>query len=1050
MATKIGGKFDLTGQSLISALRKKAGRREGDSNFIGLQRSLALSDVDDPTKSLNNVLDKISLLLSSERNQYGAPFDAVDWDVTRDFIDERIDKSFLSRLAGASIGGGSLGSTVSITPRIRIQDRLNFLNSFYGDGSFPGLHSGPDAQFYKAPEPQHIGFIKFSFNVSTGSMSVTELKGPDGTTNITPSSILGSGSVIVLDLSQYSSTNLEVDLSGRGISVKLQSPSTWVVNDQNSLSNLDGIQNAIGGSGVFATLKFKVVRPYSYLNLPKWFSESPNASSESVSGSADDLNPVTTPRVLRNENGAILPFVQRGYWYSRGYVETRWTPTELDLITGSGNNPTTVVEDSNMRWQEPPSRLRAQTFNWGIRWDGYLRLGPGIYSFQVQTNALIKIDMAIATGGTWANVFDTSIAAKESEDTYLSSSSFNTDNLDAKYKYATGDDPAIDWVAYVPVTVRMYYGGPDKISPEEVIPTEPDLFIKTTSLTTAINFYKRDYTITLAGSDGAWTVTSPNSAQIISILQDANASESYSLVAQGDTIFPSPVTIALTTNGTVISSSTTGLTAGTYLLAIKPLRTTEFNNNLSALWKGRIVSPASTHKNYADLIDGSYTPDIQKIAFDSRPEWWKVSEGHPYNRLQLPSADNTPLDGFIRNSFKSVLKSDAPGIGLYGDGGNPVTYVSRPNMILGEARYSVAEALGSNYIGIRMSPNLLGEGGRFNINALPVNNATFTDTTLLGQDALGGGSNYLTFAGDKLNPRVAQLYLWTNASIPSASTFNKYYIRSDLFTITSSDDPTVYGLPAFSSNAWLSPITIMGVRSADDQTFTTNVRNFVAPLALTAEKITVSGFDILAFSVNLPSILAGGGEVSLFSGKFIQFYNEDDLAFQYSRVDTGESLSFADVLKLTYTGNTFQGVVSEIPRPPSDRVTPFGFDKPQFSGGLCYPPYAIGNPLLSAIAIEDAALYSAPAGNYDVFWGDSTKADLGGKTLTLTEKIEFQSHDSTAIETLPTPISIAYSQYTHRLRIDTPLQGSFDEDVLEHIGNGEKVKESYYAYVQLS
>jgi hypothetical protein len=149
MATKISGSFDLTGQSLISALKKRAGKREGDSKFIGLQRSLALSDVKDPTKSLNNVLDKISLLLSAERNQYNSVFNATDWDVTRDFINEGIDREFLSRLTNASIGGGSLGSTVSITPRIRVQDRLNFLNSFYGEGSFAGLHNGPDAQFYR-------------------------------------------------------------------------------------------------------------------------------------------------------------------------------------------------------------------------------------------------------------------------------------------------------------------------------------------------------------------------------------------------------------------------------------------------------------------------------------------------------------------------------------------------------------------------------------------------------------------------------------------------------------------------------------------------------------------------------------------------------------------------------------------------------------------------------------------------------------------------------------------------------------------------------------
>jgi hypothetical protein len=1049
MATKVSGSFDLSGQSLISALRKRAGRREGSSNFIGLQRSLALSDVDDPTKSLNNVLDKISLLLSAERNQYGSGFNAVDWDVTRDFINERIDKAFLSRLANASIGGGSLGSTVSITPRIRIQDRLNFLNSFYGEGSFAGLHSGPDAQFYKAPTPLHIGFIKFSFNEISGSMTVTELKGPDGTSDITTSSVLGSESVVVLDLSQYSSTGVEVDLEGLGISARLQSPSTWTVEGDSALEKLNKIKLAVGGAGTFAALRFRLVRPYSFLNTPKWFSESPSVSSESVAGSADDLNPTTSPRVLRNDNGAIVPFVQKGYWYSRGYVETRWSPTELSLVTNNGANPSTVVEDSNMRWQEPPSKLRAQTYNWGIRWDGFLRVTEGTYAFEIQTNAQVKIDMAIASGGGWENVFSTFTAAKQGDQLYISSSTFNTSALDNRYKYfqATG------WVAYVPITIRMYYGGPDKVQPEEVISSEPNLFIKTTSLPSTKTFYSRDYSVTLAGTDGAWTLTSSNLATLISILQDANASVSYSLTALGTQVLATPLAISLTTNGTTVSSATTGLAAGTYTLAIRPNRPTEFNANLYALWKGRIASPQSTHKSYADLIDGSFTPDIQKIAFDSRPEWWKVSEGHSYNNQQLPSSSNDPLDGFVRNSFKSVLKSDAPGVGLYGNGGSPATYTSRPNMILGEARFGVTDTLGSNYIGVRILPNLLGEGGRFTINALPVNNATFTDSTLLGQNDLGGGSNYLTFAGDKLNPRVMQVYLWTNPTIPSTSTYNKYFLHINLTNVTQSDNPVTYGLPPFSSNQWLSPITIMGTRVASDSALTTP-SNFVSPLPLTAEKITLGAYDLLAFSVNLPSILDGGGEVNQFSGKYLQFFTEDDLAFQYSRVDTGESLSFADVLKLTYTGTApnyvFQGASSEIPRPPSDRVTPFGFDKPQFSTGLCYPPYSIGNPLLSSVAIEDTPLYTTPSGNYDVFWGDPTKSGLGGNTLTLTEKIEFQSADATGIETLSSPPTVLYSQYTHRLKIDSPLQGSFDEDVLEHIGNGEKVKESYYAYVQLA
>ena len=160
-------------------------------------------------------------------------------------------------------------------------------------------------------------------------------------------------------------------------------------------------------------------------------------------------------------------------------------------------------------------------------------------------------------------------------------------------------------------------------------------------------------------------------------------------------------------------------------------------------------------------------------------------------------------------------------------------------------------------------------------------------------------------------------------------------------------------------------------------------------------------------------------------------------------------MSFSDILKITYSPG-FNSVTSEVPKPPSDRVTPFGFDLPANGGGLCYPPYSIGNPLLSEIAISDFDLYNnKPSGNYDVIWGDHTKAGLGGNTLTITEKIEFNGFS--AIQPLTSLITLLETtDYTHRMKVEVPLDSSiYDEDVLEHIGNQEKVKDSYYTYVKL-
>ena len=1153
MATRVSGDLGLTGQPLIRRLRKEAPGKSGRARFIGLRRSSALSDVEDRGESLNNILRKLSITESAEINQYGGPYNSLDWNVTSDFVDEEIDRSFLSRLAGASVGGGSLGSTVSITPRIRIQDRINFLDSFYGNGTYPGLHSGPSAQFYKPPvTPQHIGFIKFSFNSGTGAVTVYELKDTDGTTNLSGSEILGTESAVILDLDQYETADgLTVNLSGLGISLRLTSPTSWTVEGASAISKLSGIQSATGD---FSNLVFKLIRPYSVRNKPLWFTQSPNDADTTLSdGNLDDNNQSTSSKVLVNSSGSILPYIEKGYWFTRAWIASRWTGAEQPLLVAdsSGGSDSIIVEDSNFRWQQPPSPLRAYQYNWGIRWDGYLRITPGTYAFEVQTNVQVKIDMAIDSDTTsWTEVFSVDgNSVQQSEQTYLSKVTFNTDQLSDQYKYGYSDS----WVAYVPITIRMYHGATDKISLDEIVPTEPNLFIKTTSVSSTTKFYSEEHIVDINGS----AVTGSTLDQIIDILEDSDASASYSLVAQGDDILASPISIALTTDGTDVTTSTT-VDAGTYTLRISPLRTSEFDDNLTALWKGRIASPDEAYVSYSDLTDGSYTPDVQKVGFDTRPTWWKVSEGHPYDTdPNAIDGDNTPLDGFLENSFNSSLRSPALGLGLYGDGGSSLTgtvgingdtmtgtstaftselgvgdvvdvaagekyiiedivsdtsakvspnnrvvipgsaiekhtYSSRPNIILGEARYSDSKELGSNYIGLRMVPNQLGEAGKLSFNAVPINSAMYEDSDLLGASDLGGSPNHETVASGKVSPNSVRLYL-SNVTDTEDPRYNKFYtvdmydeladlpgtgstgvvyyaVAEDKYyswngsayieiASPSSDNPTGYGLPSFSGGAWLSPINVSVIRVADDSGFTTNVKPLKAILVVTVEKYEddTNSVDLIQVSTTQGTLQVGGSDISSFNGKYIEYYTEENATYNYLRVDSGESMAFADVLKITYDGNTLNGGFSEIPRPASARVTPFGFD-PESSAEICYPPYAISDPLLSSIAVSDTDLYDAGTtkGQYDVFWGNPTRSELGGKTLTVTEKLEFKEPSgSSAVESLGSDgldldVQIAFSDYTHRLKIDLPIDVStYDEDQLIHIGNQEGVKDSYYAYVKL-
>lgn len=1005
MATRVDQSFGPSAPPddlLIDRLRSKSPRPQVDLRKIGLKRSNALSDVADSFKSLSNILGKISLTDQAEQTLYGRTYNASDWSITRNFLTDQIDIDFLTPLSG--LGG-------SLSPRNRIEDRIGLVDSFYGRGLFDGLQDGPDAQFYTDKGPKLLGYVRFNFDEVSGSVGIIEIKSTDKLSSITPADLLEGRDRVILEIGEAS--------------LLLESPSVWTVKD--NLFNLSKVKQIVGEEN-FANIEFEIRRPYSVIYLPLWFTESPSNAEE-----VDSLDTLTSPRLLTNKSGQITPVVQKSYWFSKSYVEQRWfEEVEEDLTEIISNYDISVVEDSNMKWLENPRQLRGQEYNWGIRWDGYIKVVRGNYLFTVQTNVSVKIDMDIAED--WVNVFSTDTAALRlpSIDSYVAASSYNTFSVKDQYKFFTG--PGVnDWEAYVPITIRMFRGGPDKSDETALVPSIPDLFIKTRSVSSPTNYYGGIYEISLAGTDGSWTVNSPNLSEIILILLDSSASVSFSVTREGLT---SP--ISLTTNGTVVTSTTTGLSAGNYNLSITP---NVSGTTIRPLWRGRISSPGPDHKNYSDMTDESYTPDIRKIAFNNRPKWWKVSDGSPYTREETVSSFNTPLDGFLPNIFKPTLESLSPGLGLYGDGEG--VYSERPNIILGESRYTNTDNLGSNYTGILLKPNRLGEGGKLIVNALPINNSTYSDSFLLGPNDLGGDPNHQTLAAEYLNPRSIRLYLWTNPSLPNPSVYNKYFTLSDLNSVSASDDPTLYGLPPFSNAAWLSPLTISCVRVANDSNFTTGVAGFVAPLTLGVEKITVEGFDLMAFSTTLSSILTGGTETSQFSGKYIQFYNESDPSFQYSRIDTGEGLCFSDTLKFTYDGGVLIPSLSEVPRPPSARVTPFGYE----AEGICYPPYTIEDPLLSSIAINDEDLNSSEEGNFDVFWGDETESDLGGKILTITEKIEFSGRDS--VFTLSSPVLINPSSYTHRFRVDIPIDPTLSEDVLEFIGNGEKVKDSYYTYVSL-
>lgn len=1082
MATSINkeiGKTTLPVNSpdLKSALLKGAGRNPPPKGFFGLKRSNALGDVDSPGKARGNVLQAI-VQGDSDLNKYGR-YSAADWLITNDLTQSPISQDSLANLSGTSLSSGTTNST---SPRIRILDKLNTFDSFYGQGSWPGLHTGPTAFFYRTPESfiTEEGVIKFTFNGTTRGVTVTELREDfeDTSLQFTTQDVIDFFSPekrVVFDLVSYLNpiTLEEISLKGVDISLSLEADGSWKVYSSNSVDNLNALE--IPGSISFGDIKFKFGRPISFFYPPQWFTEDINSASES-----DNNDPTTSFRVLENIGGSFTPVSKQQYWYSGQYVVDRWSTRQKTFI---GDSREAIIQDSNLRFLNPPFVIKNETKNWGVRWDGYLRLdkisgGPTQFGFRVQTNSGVKIDIGIDKDPldndrvVWVTVLDTfnkNSFDYSTTDTHYSDFSFNIDDVPPRFlRYI---NPSFtEWEAYIPISIRFFNGGADKAYENFQVPTEPNLFIKTFEKVdpTQRQFYGREIEVEVLDNTGGPTLNpvrfDVGDSDLLSILNNPSASITTQIVKEGNVFVDVPIQTNLVVVGVdeIWASDVPNDVVGTkYTIQVLPdvqefinpaITNIDYEDNFNPLWITRIVSPSPNHQTYADLIDGSFQPILEKKALDEKPLLWKVLIGDGFDRSLPPSASNNPLEGALENRFKPVLQSNAENAGFYGDGATPPTYTDVPNIIIGEARFDNSDPLGSNYSGIRFSANLLGEGGKIIASGIPFNNSDFSNSFLLGENDLGGSPSHLTNATFSSN--TARLF-W---DVSRAA----FFLHSNLATVAVSDTPGTYGFPNFTlpggalNPEWLSLITILAVEAGDDPLFNTS-QSFVAPLTLFVERVQLSpGVNVLAFKTPFESVLQGGSDFANFNEKYIKYYTNSNLPYFYSRVDTGESISLSDVLKLTYDGvsGDFISSVSEVPRPPADRVTPFGYDDPAYSTGICYPPYSINNPLLKDIAVNDANLLSPtlnPAGNYDVFWGDPTLSNLGNHILKITEKLQFSITNGINQADIISGISgitLEASDYTHRLEVSIPLPQSYDEDVFEHIGNGEKVLDRYFLFVK--
>ena len=1210
--------------TLKSYLLRRAGRKLNDVEYIGLLRNNALGDLNDPGEALTNILEYITRIDDAGEISIYGTYKPEDFEITRKFVDNEISSSFLRPLRDTSLAGGVAGATVATNPRIRIQDRTNLIDSFTGKGSINGVHEGPTAIFYKTKSGklQPVGNFTFTsdFNLTTGGVNSPYTTGWDTGSGYSDASFGSSKQAFLVTGYTNTATGKEISLVGTSIFLEADfsvSPITFKAGSDASLRKLKELREILTPSA-FTSTAFSLEREYSALTKPLWFTQSPGREAElglitPTPGGPDDFNPETSDSVIFFERGKFKLYSEPEYYNSGAYVSGRISAAYQGSYSGDN-----VTKDSNMRFLQAPRVLRDNTYNWGVRWDGYLRIDKAAtarkYIFEVETNSAVKIDVynggvtsETITASSWNTAIDTSYGSVQTnaiptvnvlssnfaqeKDRFVSRYSFTLNGLDTAGTFSY-DTSATTKYRYVPISIRMWNGGSDKVDPEQElyeVPLEPDLFLKyaysETDAGDVDSFYGGDVKISIQPPDG-----NGNTAVIISDTGDIGLIDDYltavgpsgtlnvaanlQLVQKEETetityidndgisqtitvttesaITPINITLSGTDNtdvgiatatdaiGTDVKNTLTdGVVAVTYILRFTPDRS---GYSYSTLWSTKIIGPKQKfYQGYADLLGGkSYAESVpnyieplsNKLTLDQRPEWWKISDGNRYIRSIALSKSNDPLDGFKSNNFQGTLKSaEGPSnayLGLYGDGAaSNRVFSTRKNLILGEAKYPT-EADSSNYLGLRLTSNFLGEGGKIKFAGIPINNADFdwtgralTQDRALGQADLGGGQNHKTAINAKLTSRTATIY-WDGTEAGADITGKeKFFLHNNLGaetgpTVTQDNPNTTYGLPAFGggNNAvWSQPVIIVAV--SDNSTNGPNSDGqFVAPLVLGVERViydrdqTASNriktdtenstyYDDPVTKITLKSPMvyllafttAYVPSRAALDGKIITYYNEADVAFQFGNVDTGESVSLADVLKVTYDDNIatanpytnpegFNSSTSEIPKVPSERVTPFGFDSSLYTQDICYPPYVTSSPPLVPTVIEDADLYATGGsaqkpGNFDVFWGNHDTIGRDGLTginfptdknmvLNITEKLEFAYPDINVEGLAETPsdvveevsgIQLNFNNYSHRLKVELPIfdvnnpSTALDEDVYIHIGDQSKVKDVYYLFV---
>jgi len=326
------------------------------------------------------------------------------------------------------------------------------------------------------------------------------------------------------------------------------------------------------------------------------------------------------------------------------------------------------------------------------------------------------------------------------------------------------------------------------------------------------------------------------------------------------------------------------------------------------------------------------------------------------------------------------------------------------------------------------------------------------------------GAQRISFSSVTLTVKTGGVTIDTVSGVfapDSGNANNNQYIGSEIYFPGDATARRVTSYAAATGTVTFSPSIAAGVY-ANCQVY---YNHFQLGGALPSNIVNSTGAKIARGSV-LPSSGAA-------SGRIIQIRYVFNSAYLYLRADGGSGLNFSETLYVNSSGSPTESAPfssdTELPAPPADIVTPFGYDNSSGAsdpglGGLCYPPYSIQNVGLQSLARSDSTLYSAAAGSFDVWWGSriGSQADMSQRYLYVTDKLmfDFATSERTSLlsqlSSTEKPTFVG-SEYTHKLEVElnvaTPVNAStitnanIYNDARVH-SNNKPVKDRYYLFIK--